>query len=347
MDINTSKNLFDYAKSLNYGDIHIKFDEATQLWAIIAIHNTKRGPALGGCRWIEYASPFDAIYDALRLARGMSFKAAMADLPLGGGKAVLMKPKHVTDREAYFAAFGRFVHELGGRYITAMDSGVVISDMDTIATQTPYVTTVSKNQGDPAPFTALGVRRGIEAAAKFKLKRSDLTGLHIAIQGAGHVGFDLAQDLHNLGAKLTVCDRNLEAAEHCSQAFNATIVSANDIYGVDCDVFAPCALGAILNDDTIPQIKAPIIVGSANNQLAEPRHAALLQARNILYAPDYVVNAGGLIHAYAEYINATSEATTEHILRIYDTLLELFERSEREDKLTCEIADTIAEERIK
>lgn len=338
--------LFDYAKKLGFGDIHIKFDPTSELYAIIAIHSTKRGPALGGCRCIEYHSTTDAIRDAIRLAQGMSFKAAMANLPLGGGKAVLMRPHQMTDREAYFSAFGRFVNELGGRYITAMDSGTEITDMDIISTQTNYVTTISRRNGDPAPFTALGVLRGIQAAVKFKLNRDDLVGLHIAIQGAGHVGFDLARGLHRLGATITVCDRNLIAAQRCVAEFDANIVDLHEIYKVDCDIFAPCALGAILNDETIPQIKASIVAGSANNQLAEPRHAAMLKAHDILYAPDYVINAGGVIHAYAEYAETSTEEAEKHIWGIYDTLLELFARAEQENKTTHEIADIIALERL-
>lgn len=346
MNTTINDELFRYAESLGFGDIHFKFDSATQLCAIIAIHSTKRGPALGGCRCIEYASPGDAIKDALRLARGMSFKAAMANLPLGGGKAVLMKPKQIPDRDAYFAAVGRFVNELNGRYITAMDSGVTTHDMDMIATQTPYVTNLSAHNGDPAPFTALGVRRAIEAAVKFKLGRDSLAGLHVAIQGVGNVGYDLAKDLHHLGAKLTVCDRNSSSAQRCADELGATIVDLDAIYSVQCDVFAPCALGAVLNDTTIPLIKASIIVGSANNQLAEPRHAQVLQARDILYAPDYVASAGGLIFAYGEYKNMPDAEARPGIIQIYDTLLELFARAERENKTTSEVADIIALERL-
>ena len=338
--------LFDYAKKLGINDIHIKFDPETELYAIIAIHSTKRGPALGGCRCIEYHSVTDAIRDSIRLAQGMSFKSAMANLPLGGGKAVLMRPQQITDREAYFSAFGRFVNELGGRYITAMDSGTEITDMDIISTQTNYVTTISRHNGDPAPFTALGVLRGIQAAIKFKLQRDDLEGIHVAIQGAGHVGYDLARELYKLGAKITVCDRNLIAAQRCVAEFGASIVDLNEIYKIDCDVFAPCALGAILNDETISQIKASIVAGSANNQLAEPSHAALLKAHDILYAPDYVINAGGVIHAYAEYAKTSTEEAEQRIWGIYDTLLELFARSKKEDKTTLEIADIIALERL-
>jgi len=346
MNTSIDDELFRYAESLGFGDLHIKFDVATGLQAIVAIHSTKRGPALGGCRFIEYDSVNEAIRDALRLAVGMSYKSAISDLPLGGGKSVLIKPRRPIDREAYFAAFGRFVHELGGRYITAMDSGVEITDMDIISNYTPYVTTISRHNGDPAPFTALGVLRGIEAAVKFKLQRDNLVGVHVAIQGMGHVGYDLAKRLHALGAKLTICDRKPVAVQRYAVELGAEVVEPERIYEVECDVFAPCALGAILNDQTIPLLKTPIIGGSANNQLAEPRHGQLLTDRGILYAPDYVINAGGLIHAHAEYKNSSLVAAEQHIMTIYEVLLTIFERATREQKPTSVIADMIAAERL-
>lgn len=339
--------LLRYAEELGFGELHFKFDVATGLRAIVAIHNTKRGPALGGCRCIEYPSTDAAVRDVLRLAFGMSYKNAMANLPLGGGKSVLIKPKHIVDRVAYFQAFGAFVNELNGRYITAMDSGTGTTDMDAIATQTPYVTNLSKHNGDPAPFTALGVFKGIQAAVKFKLDRSSLEGLHVAIQGVGHVGYNIAKNLHKAGAKLTICDRDQETAQHCAEEFGATIVSPEQIYSVSCDVFAPCALGAVLNDETIPQLQTTIVAGAANNQLAEPRHAQAMRDRGILYAPDYVINAGGVIFAYAEYKEASTKAAEDHIFHIHDTLLELFERAKRENRLTSDVADIIAAERLR
>lgn len=339
-------SLLYYAEELGFGDIHIKLDAATQLCAIIAIHSTKRGPALGGCRCIEYDSPADAVRDALRLARGMSYKAAISNLPLGGGKSVLIKPKPLTDREAYFAAFGRFVEELGGRYITAMDSGTEVADMDVIAKYTRHVSNTSRG-GDPAPFTALGVLRGIEAAVKYKLKRDTLEGLHFAIQGVGHVGYNLALDLHQRGAKLTVCDKNPNALARCVNEFGATVVQPSEIYSVDCDVFSPCALGATVNANTISQLKAKIVAGAANNQLDKWEDDKELWRRGILYAPDYVINAGGLIHAHAEYEQSSMEESNVHIDHIYDVLLTIFERSVQEGKSTGEVADIIAAERLK
>lgn len=339
-------SLLQYAEELGFGEIHIKIDAPTQLCALIAIHSTKRGPALGGCRCIEYDSTADAVRDALRLARGMSYKAAVSNLPLGGGKSVLIKPKQIIDREAYFSAFGRFVEDLGGRYITAMDSGTEVADMDVIAKYTRHVANTSKG-GDPAPFTALGVLRGIEASVKYKMQRDSLEGLHVAIQGVGHVGYNLALDLHERGAKLTVCDKNPVALQRCVDEFGASVVQPTEIYSVECDIFAPCALGATINENTIPQLKAAIVAGAANNQLAKSENDTALWKRGILYAPDYVINAGGLIHAHAEYEQSSMEESNMHIDHIYDVLLTIFERSAKEHKSTGEVADIIAAERLK
>ncbi len=346
MTTGINDELLQYAESLGYGDVHMKIDAATGLRAIIAIHSTKRGPALGGCRFIEYPTTRDALRDALRLGWGMSYKAAMANLPLGGGKAVLLKTPQITDREAHFGAFGRFVNEMSGRYITAMDSGTEVSDMDVIARYTPYVASTSRNSGDPGPSTALGVLRGIFATVKFKMQRDNLEGLHVAIQGVGHVGYSLAQRLHNLGVRLSICDRNTEAAKICEKEFGAKIVSLDEIFKLDCDIFAPCAYGGIINDETIPTIKAKIIAGSANNQLAELRHGEALRKRDILYAPDYVINAGGLIEAYALYQGLSMAEAELQISHIYDTLLLIFDRAAREGKPTSQVADTIASERL-
>lgn len=342
-----SDDLMQYAKKLGFGELHFKIDQKKELYAIIGIHSTQRGPALGGCRFIEYASIDLAIHDVLRLAQGMSYKAAMANLPLGGGKTVVMRPKQLKDRDAYFQALGRFVNDLKGRYIIAMDSGVVMNDMDNIALETPYVVTTSKHKGDPAPYTALGVLRGIEAAVKFKFQQNTLKGLHVALQGLGHVGYNLANRLHKQGVRLTVCDRDQKLTAHCAKELGATIVKSEAIYAVECDIFSPCALGAILNDESIPQLKATIVAGAANNQLAEPRHAILLKEKGILYAPDYVINAGGLIYAYAEYRNCINkEFVEQHIQAIYDTLLELFQHAHKENKLPHEVADNMAEARL-
>lgn len=347
-DKNTSQNtklshFTDYAIAHDFGDIHFKVDHKTGMKAIVAIHSTKLGPALGGCRFIEYPDTEAAIQDAMRLAIGMSAKAALANLPLGGGKAVIIKPSTPYDREAYLRAFGEFVDSLGGRYITALDSGTQLEDMDIIAQHTSYVASRS-NHGDPSPSTALGVFRGIQAAVKFKLNKPDVAGLHIAIQGLGHVGYRLAEHLHKAGAKLTVADVNPAQVERAVQAFNANPVSTTDIHAIACDVFAPCALGGIINDISINQLQAPIVAGAANNQLAHTYHGQMLHDKGILYATDYVINSGGLIFANSKYSNIADEKMQQQIDGIGHRLMEIFERSIKENRPTSTISDAIARE---
>ncbi len=341
-----NEKLLDYAKKLGFGELHVKLDLETGLTAIVAIHSTKLGPSLGGCRFREYPTLHAAVQDALRLAQGMTYKAAITGLPLGGGKSVLIKPETLADRNALFAVFGQFIEDLGGRYITAVDSGTSPEDMDAIATKTNYVTSKSIDNGDPSPFTATGVRYAIEAAIKHKYGKDSLQNIHVAIQGVGHVGYDLAKELHERGARLTVTDTNLEALNHCATEFGAEVVSTDVIHSVPCDVFAPCALGAIINDLTIPQLQTEIIVGSANNQLAEPRHGEILHENGILYGPDYVVNAGGLIYACAQYYKTEQNIVEEQVKNIYHTTTAIFERSARDNRPTSEVADTIAEEKL-
>ncbi|MCD6046096.1 MAG: ldh [Gammaproteobacteria bacterium] len=345
-------DIFDRLKTEGFGDIHYKVDTATGLQAIIAIHSTKRGPALGGCRFIHYDSSQEAIIDAMRLAKGMSYKTAIAGLPVGGGKAVIMKPDNLTDRPALFRAFGQFVQELGGRYITALDSGTTLTDMDIISEITPYVGSKTNmgehgGEGDPAPSTAEGVFRGIQAVAKYKFKKDDLKGLHIAIQGVGAVGYLLAQHLHGAGAVLTVADINVEAVERCKREFGAAIVDYHSIHTLDCDIFSPCALGAILNDTTIPELKAPIVAGGANNQLAKEYHGQMLRDRGIIYAPDYAINGGGIIHAAAKYFHHSDAKAAQHIEEIYDVIYTICERADKLNQPTNSIANSIAEERLR
>lgn len=339
-------DFLDYALSHGFGDVHFKVDCKTGMKAIIAIHSTKLGPALGGCRFIEYPGSANAINDAMRLARGMSYKAASVNLPLGGGKAVIIKPKTPFDRDGYMHAFGRFVNDLGGRYITALDSGTKLSDMDIIAEHTPYVASLSKHNGDPSPFTAKGVLRGIEAAVEFQLNKTSLQGLHIAIQGLGHVGFLLAHHLHSLGAKLTVADINPLLVEKAVQEFDAKSVATDVIHKVPCDVFAPCALGAIINDISINQLQTPIIAGAANNQLAHTYHGQLLFDKGILYAPDYVINAGGLIFAASKYLNTSEQQVMNQIDDIGQHLMGIFKRSQQDNCPTSVIADVLAQEKL-
>lgn len=342
----SADEIFNYAQSHGFGELHCKIDPATGMKAIIAIHNTKLGPALGGCRFIEYPDTASALYDAMRLARGMSYKSACVNLPLGGGKAVIIKPKGNYDRTAYFHAFGQFVSELNGRYITALDSGTILSDMDIIAEHTPHVASLSSYDGDPSPFTAHGIFRGIEAAVLFKLKKSTLDGVHVAIQGLGHVGFLLCQYLHEAGARLSVADINPERVMTACRQFNATHIPSDQIHKISCDVFSPCALGGIINDQTLHQFQTPIIAGAANNQLGHSYHGQKLHEKGILYAPDYVINAGGLIYAASKYLHLADEKAQTQILGIGETLTAIFDRAATERRPTSDIADQIARERL-
>ncbi len=339
-------DFLEYALSHGFGDLHFKVDPETGMKAMIAIHSTKLGPALGGCRFIEYPSTQAALNDAMRLARGMSFKAASVNLPLGGGKSVIIKPQSTFNRSQYMHKFGQFVNELNGKYITALDSGTVLSDMDTIAEHTDYVASLSKYNGDPSPSTAKGVLRGIQAAVAFKLGKDSLKGLHVAIQGLGHVGFLLAQHLHELGAILTVADISPAAVEKAVNELGAIAVSTDVIHKVPCNVFAPCALGAIINDITIPQLQTTIIAGAANNQLAHTFHGKKLHDKGILFAADYVINAGGLIFAASKYLHTPEEKVIEQIDGIYTSLTEIFSRSAKDNLPANEIADTLAQEKL-
>ena len=337
-------DLLSLAKTHGFGDIHCRIDPQSGMHAIIAVHSTKLGPALGGCRFIEYADPQMAFLDALRLARGMSYKSALAGLPLGGGKAVIIKPQENFDRQAYFDAFGKFVNSLNGQYITALDSGTQLSDMSIIANHTPYVASLASQNGDPSTATTKGVLRGIQAAVAFQTKRSDLKGIRVAIQGLGHVGYLLARYLHELGAKLTVADANPDLVTQAAREFGADQVNPKDIHKVPCDVFAPCALGAIINDQSINELQTTIIAGAANNQLAQAYHGQLLQDKGILYAPDFVINAGGVIFACAKYYQTPEEQVNAQIDRIGESLTEIFKRSQAEAKPSSQVADAMAEE---
>lgn len=346
----THNDIFQQLAQRNYGDVHFFYDEPTQLRAIIAIHSTTLGPALGGCRCVPYVNTEAAITDALRLARGMSYKAAMADLPLGGGKAVIMAPPVPLDRTAFFEAFGRCVHGLNGRYITANDSGTAMEDMDIVAKVTPFVATHSGLQGlhgaNPGTYTAMGVKRGMEAAVKYAMNKESLNNCRIAIQGLGAVGYELVRLCHQAGAHCLVTDIDTRAVQQCVHEFNATPIRPEDYFSTECDVLAPCALGGILNDETIPQFKAPIVAGSANNQLGKAYHGEILQKRGILYAPDYVINAGGVVHACSVYFQKGIAETIMKIDGIYDTLLTIFAEAEKSQRPTNFVADHLAQARI-
>jgi len=326
-------------------DLHFKYDPNSGLKAIIAIHDIRKGPALGGCRFLHYNSTDDAVKDALRLAKGMSFKAVMAKLPQGGGKSVIMKPNGHFNRQELFTAFGRFVEELNGRYITAIDSGTSAVEMDIINQQTQHVTSTS-SEDNPSIYTAQGVFEGIKAAVKSKLNRTDLEGISVAVQGLGNVGYPLVQALHHAGAKLIVSDINAERLKHVADEFSATAVVADEIYSVDCDVFSPCGLGAIVNHRTLPQFKCQIIAGSANNQLANEKDGQHLFEQGILYAPDYVINGGGLIYASMNHIHKSRAEIAQKTGEIATTLTEIFTQSKTQNMPSSKVADLIAQQRL-
>jgi len=331
-------DVFAAAGAFGMEDVHFKHDPTVGLQAIIAIHSTRLGPALGGTRCVAYPSTGAAIRDAFKLARGMSYKAAIHGLPLGGGKAVLIRPSGPLDREAYFEAYGMFVDLLGGRFVTAEDSGTSVADMDVIARCTSHVSGTSA-LGDPAPHTASGVRRGIEAAVAYRNGGASLADAHVAVQGVGSVGYHLVAELVARGARVTLADVDEEAARRCADEFSVRMVSPQEIYSVGADVFAPCALGGAINHQALRRLKAPIIAGSANNQLADDSLAELVHGRGVLYAPDYVINGGGLLSVAVDDRSRLEEKLDE----IHDTLLELFMEAKRTNTPPIRIADQRAE----
>lgn len=341
--------IFDYMQKYDYEQLVFCQDEASGLKAIIAIHDTTLGPALGGCRMWTYATEENAIEDALRLARGMTYKNAAAGLNLGGGKTVIIGNPRTDKSEALFRALGRFVQSLNGRYITAEDVGTTVHDMDLIHQETKFVTGVSESygsSGNPSPMTALGVFRGLQATAKVAFGTDSLEGKAVAVQGVGNVGYYLSKHLHEAGAKLIVTDINEDNLNRVTNEFGAQVVAPSDIFGVECDIFAPCALGAIINDDTIPQLKCKVVAGSANNQLKEDRHGDKLQELGILYAPDYVINAGGVINVADELEGYNADRARKKVENIYNILLNVYEIARTEGIPTYKAADRLAEQRI-
>ena len=332
--------------NLRYGEIHLRYDQSTQMLGIIAIHSTRLGPALGGCRFLTYATIDDAMIDCMRLARTMSYKSAIHQLALGGGKAVLIKPTETFSRTSLLSSFGEFVHDLGGRFITAEDSGTSVADMDIIRTKTPYVTGNTSQRflsKDPSPLTALGVRRSMQAAVKFLMHKHTLDGLHIAIQGLGHVGYQLAKELAAMNVRLTVSDINPESVKRCQLEFGAKNVAPDEIDTIACDIFAPCALGNAINAQNINKIRASIVAGSANNALENDDLAEQLKARNILYLPDYVINAGGLIHVAYQYFDKTEEDARAQIEKMYQVTLTILEEAQQKNLTPLEVANQQAE----
>lgn len=321
-------------------------DPAANYRGIIAIHDTTLGPALGGTRLWRYRSDEEALTDALRLSRGMTYKNALAGLPLGGGKSVILSPEKITDRESLFRAHGRFVETLKGRYITAEDVATTTADMDCVSLETAHVVGLEGRSGDPSPITAQGVFRAILASAKYRWGSDDVAGRTVTLQGCGNVGYHLARELHEAGAKLIVTDIDRERVENIVRDFKAEAVEPDDIYDVRADIFAPCALGGVINDRTLAQLKVEIVAGAANNQLLEARHGEALAERGILYAPDYVANAGGVINVCIGALGWERERVTLKVKEIYDTLLNIFKTAEREGISTSQAADQLAERRL-
>jgi leucine dehydrogenase len=343
--------VFEMPEFDRHEEVVFHHDAGAGLRAIVAIHSTVLGPAAGGCRMWAYPSSSDAVADVLRLSRGMSYKSAMAGLAFGGGKAVIIADAKRPKSPELFEAYGRFVDSLGGRYITAEDVGTTTTDMESVARHTRYVSGLIRHAGDvggdPGPKTALGVYLGLKAAAKCRLGRADLQDLKVAVQGVGGVGYHLCRLLGADGARLYVADVRAAATERVAIECGAVVVAAPDILQQDVDVFAPCALGGILNAQSIPRLRAKIVAGAANNQLALDRDGLTLHAAGVLYAPDYVINAAGIINVFHEYYGISSEAQVNAaIAGIPARLTDIFERSRRENRPTNSVADDLARARI-
>lgn len=324
-------------------------EPAHGLKAIIAIHNTSFGPSLGGCRMWPYENEAAAIRDVLRLSRGMTYKAVLANVRLGGGKSVIIGNSHTQKTAALMRAMGRWIDSLGGRYIVGEDIGTNPADMREIHCSTRYVSCMAPEDGgygDPAPFTALGAFSAIRSGVAHRFKASALTGLRVAVQGVGNVGSRLCGLLHEAGAELTITDVHEPAARQVAERYGCRHVAPDAIFGVDVDVFAPCAMGSVLNDHTIPLLRAKVVAGAANNQLAEERHGRLLADRGVLYLPDYVANGGGLMSCAAEWYREDATQVESRVLGIYDTCNEILERATRSGLSTNEAADQIARERL-
>ncbi|MBC3954764.1 Leu/Phe/Val dehydrogenase [Pseudomonas triticifolii] len=322
--------------------LHMVSDPQVGLTAVIAIHNSRMGPALGGCRYLTYPDEESAIEDAIRLAKSMSYKAALAGLPVGGGKTVIIRPPRLVSRPALFESLGRFIETLKGRYITAVDSGTSSLDMDCIARVTRHVTSTSE-EGDPSPSTASGIFTGIRATAMARLGSDNLEGLRVAIQGLGHVGYPLAELLHAAGAELLVSDLDSDRVQRAMEQFGAHPVACEALLSSPCDILAPCALGHVLNGKSVAQLRCAAVAGAANNQLSSLQVADQLEARGILYAPDYVINSGGLIYVTLSHYAKDQDAISSHLSRIGVRLTEVFAHSQAEKRSSARIANDMAE----
>jgi len=345
---------FGYMEEYGFEQLCLFHDKPTGLKAITCVHNTVLGPALGGSRFYNYKHEDDAILDVLRLARGMTYKSAVAGLALGGGKSVIIGDpnelrKDSVRTEAFWRAFGRYIEGLNGRYITTADIGTNVQDMVYMHMETNNVVGLPGRSGSPSPYTALGVFKSILACCKHVYGSDCVEGKVVAVQGVGAVGYHLCKLLHEAGAKLIVTDTYQPAIDVCVQEFGAKVVAPDDIYGVECDIYAPCALGASVNDETIPQFKCKIICGGANNQLKDANvHGKILQAKGIIYAPDYVANAGGVINVSYEKSEGgyNEEASLREIGMIYTRMLEILTTSASTGQLAHDCADRMAEARI-
>lgn len=346
----TSFDLFNQVALHDHEQIMICQDNSTGLKAIIAIHNTVLGPGLGGTRIWNYKSEAEAINDVLRLSRGMTYKASISGLNLGGAKAVIIGDAKQIKSEALFRKFGRFVENLGGKYITAEDVNTTTKDMEYVAMETKHVVGLPESMGgggDPSPVTAYGTYMGMKASAKMAWGNDSLSGKTVAVQGIGKVGFHLLEHLHKEGAKLYVADINDNALKAAADQFGAIVVSGEDIFDLNTDVFSPCALGAVLNTDTISRLKCQVIAGAANNQLAEEKeHGQMLVQKGIYYAPDFLINAGGLINVYSEYIGYNRERAYSAAEKIYDTALSIYKLAGEQNIPTQKAATQMAEQRV-
>ncbi|RKQ71217.1 leucine dehydrogenase [Litorimonas taeanensis] len=344
-------SIFSHPDFSDHEGVYFASDPETGLKVIIAVHSTARGPAAGGTRFWHYDTDAEAVTDALRLSKAMSYKNAAAELPLGGGKAVIMKPEGTFDRTALFAAYGRAIERLSGSYITAEDVGVTPADMDVIHTQTQCVAGLSTGEaasGDPSPITAEGVFRGLQVGAEHIWGSENLTGKTVAVQGLGHVGYALCEKLHRAGAKLLVADINEEVIAKAVSELSAVKVGVADIHAQEADIFAPCALGGALNAKTVPDMKAKLIAGAANNQLRDDSVMSLIEEKGIIYLPDYVLNAGGIINVAAEVSGEYNQAWVEEkLVGLKATIKTILEVSTAQKISTLRVANQIAEERLK
>ncbi|HLL01918.1 MAG TPA: amino acid dehydrogenase [Myxococcaceae bacterium] len=340
-------NAFMHLLEGGYEALHLFTDAKTRLRAMVAIHSTKLGPALGGTRALAtYAGEDEAILDALRLARGMTYKAALAGVPHGGGKAVILLPREGFDRAGLFEAFGRAVESLGGRYITTEDAGTSPVEMGYVRKHTQHVTGLMDRSGDPSPVTAYGVVRAMEATARHLFGRPELKGLRVTVLGVGHVGMPLVRELHERGAKVWVSDVNPSAVEQAVKKYGVIAVSPDVLHRMEADVFVPCALGGALNDVTVPLLRVKAVCGAANNQLLTHRHGEMLAQRGILYVPDYAANSGGLINVAQEVAGYDKDKAYARASHIYDTVEALLKQASETGLRPEQVADRMVEEKL-